>query len=144
MSPAVIGAMIPIVAITFGIGIGCLAIWSEHKRKLELIDRLHRERMLALEKGVEPPALPPGMVSDLAQKSRPPKPVPRYLGPNAMRNGLALFFVGIVMFFAVDRAGGAEGAMFMLVIAVIGLANLIYAGVLWQQEKNEPPPPRPL
>jgi len=144
MSPAVIGAMIPIVAITFGIGIGCLAIWSEHKRKLELIDRLHRERMLALEKGVEPPALPPGMVGDLAQKSRPPKPVPRYLWPRAMRNGLALFFVGIVMFFAVDRAGGAEGAMFMLVIAVIGLANLIYAGVLWQQEKNEPPPPRPL
>lgn len=138
MSPAVIGAMIPIVAITFGIGIGCLAIWAEHKRKLELIDRLHRERMLALEKGVEPPALPPGMVGDLAAKSRP---VSRYLWPKAMRNGLALFFGGIVMYFAVEQAGGHEGAMFMLVLAVIGLANLIYAGVLWQQEKKEPSKP---
>jgi hypothetical protein len=127
--------MIPIVAITLGIAIGALAIWSEHKRKLELIDRLHRERMLALEKGVEPPALPPGMVGDLAAKT---KLVPKYLWPKAMRNGLALFFGGIVMFFAVDRAGGSEGAMFMLVVAVIGLANLIYAAVLWQQEKSEP------
>lgn len=137
MNPAVIGVFIPIVAIVFGIGIGALAIWSEHKRKIELIDRLHRERMLALEKGVEPPALPPGMVGDLAEKSKP-KLVPRYLWPKAMRNGLAMFFVGIVMFFAVNRAGGAEGAMFMLVLAVLGLANLIYAAVLWQQEKTEP------
>jgi hypothetical protein len=136
MSPAVIGAFIPIVAITLGIGIGCLAIWSEHKRKIELIDRLHRERMLALEKGVEPPALPPGMVGDLAAK---PKPVPRYLWPKAMRNGLALLFGGIVMYFGVERAGGSEGSVFMLIPAVLGLANLIYAAVLWQQEKNEPP-----
>jgi hypothetical protein len=137
MNPGVIGAFIPIVAITFGIGIGCLAIWSEHKRKLELIDRLHRERMLALEKGVEPPALPPGMLGDLAEKSKP-KLVPRYLWPKVMRNGLALLFGGVVLYFAVDRAGGAEGAVFMLIPAVIGLANLIYAAVLWQQERNEP------
>jgi hypothetical protein len=135
MNPAVIGAFIPIVAITLGIGIGSLAIWSEHKRKLELIDRLHRERMLALEKGVEPPALPPGMLGDLAHK---PKLVPRYLWPKAMRTGLALLFGGIVLYFAVDRAGGTEGALFMLIPAVVGLANLVYAAVLWHQEKTEP------
>ena len=139
MSPAVIGAFIPIVAITLGIAIGALAIWSEHKRKLELIDRLHRERMLALEKGVEPPALPPGMVGDLAHKQRP-KLVPRYMWPRAMRNGLALLFGGIVMYFGVDHAGGEEGAIFMLIPAVLGLANLVYAGVLWKQEKDDPPP----
>jgi hypothetical protein len=137
MQPAVIGAFIPIVAITLGIGIGCLAIWSEHKRKLELIDRLHRERMLALEKGVEPPALPPAMVGQLASKS---KPASRYLWPQAMRNGLMLMFGGIVLYFGVNNAGGEEGAIFMLVPAVLGLANLIYAAVIWKQEKDEPPP----
>jgi uncharacterized Tic20 family protein len=136
MEPAAIGAFIPIVAITLGIGIGALAIWSDHKRKLELIDRLHRERMLALEKGVDPPALPPGMVSDLAAK---PRLGPKYLWPRAMRNGLMLLFGGIVLYFAVDEAGGREGAMFMLVPAVLGLANLIYAAVVWKQEKDEPP-----
>jgi len=136
MDAGVVGAFIPIVAITLGIGIGALAIWSEHKRKLELIDRIHRERMLALEKGVEPPALPPSMVGDLAAK---PKPVPRYLWPKAMRNGLALLFGGIVLYFALINADGREGATFMLVPAALGLANLIYAAVLWMQEKDEPP-----
>jgi hypothetical protein len=136
MDPAVIGTFIPIVAITLGIGIGALAIWSEHKRKLELIDRIHRERMLALEKGVEPPPLPPGMVGDLAAK---PKLVPRYLWPRAMRNGLMMLFGGIVLYFAVNEAGGREGALFMLVLAVLGLANLIYAATIWKQEKEEPP-----
>ncbi|MDF3020339.1 MAG: hypothetical protein K0Q92_1642 [Steroidobacteraceae bacterium] len=140
MNPAAIGAFIPIVAITLGIGIGCLAIWSDHKRKLELIDRIHRERMLALEKGVDPPALPPGMVGDLAAR---PKPASRYLWPRAMRNGLMLLFSGIVLYFAVDVAGGREGAMFMLVPAVLGLANLIYAAIIWKQEKDEPPPRLP-
>jgi hypothetical protein len=139
MEAAVVGAFIPIVAITLGIGIGALAIWSDHKRKLELIDRIHRERMLALEKGVEPPALPPGMIGDLAAKPAKPRIAPRYLWPGAMRNGLALLFGGIVLYFAVVEAGGQEGAGFMLVPAALGLANLIYAVVLWQQEKNEPP-----
>lgn len=137
MDPAVIGTFIPIVAITLGVGIGALAIWSEHKRKLELIDRVHRERMLALEKGVEAPALPPGMFGDLGSK-----PTPRYLWPRAMRNGLMMLFGGVVLFFAVLKAGGEEGALFMLVLAALGLANLIYAGVVWKQEKDEPPPPR--
>jgi hypothetical protein len=137
MDAGVVGAFIPIVAISLGIGIGALAIWSEHKRKLELIDRIHRERMMALEKGVEPPALPPGMVGDLAAK---PKPVPRYLWPKAVRNGLMLLFGGIVMYFGVIEADGREGAVFMLVPAALGLANLIYAGILWKQEKDDPPP----
>lgn len=141
MNPGVIGAFIPIVAITLGVGIGSLAIWSEHKRKLELIDRLHRERMLALEKGVEPPALPPGMVGDLAAKPSA-KMVPRYLWPRAMRNGLMLLFSGIVLYFAVNEAGGREGALFMLVPAALGLANLVYAAIIWKQEKDEPPPAR--
>jgi hypothetical protein len=134
MNPAVIGVFIPIVAIVFGIGVGALAIWTEHKRKIELMDRLHRERMLALEKGVEPPALPAAMVGQLAAK-----PQSRYLWPRAMRNGLMLLFGGIVLYFAVDNAGGSEGAMFMLIPAVLGLANLIYAGVIWKQEQAEPP-----
>lgn len=136
MDAGVVGAFIPIVAITLGIGIGALAIWSEHKRKLELIDRIHRERMMALEKGVEPPALPAAIFGDLAAK---PKPVARYLWPKAMRNGLMLLFGGIVMYFALIEADGREGAVFMLVPSALGLANLIYAAVLWNQEKNEPP-----
>jgi hypothetical protein len=136
MNPAVIGASIPIVAIVFGIGIGALAMWAEHKRKSQLMDQLHRERIVALEKGVEPPALPPGLVG--FQNSRP-SATPRALWPKAMRNGLMLLFGGIVLYFAIYNAGGEPGAAFALIPAAIGVANLIYAAVLWSQEKDEPP-----
>jgi hypothetical protein len=136
MNPAVIGASIPIVAIVFGIGIGALSVWSEHKRKAQLLEQLHRERMIALEKGVEPPAITPGLVGFLANKA---SPAPKYLWPRAMRTGLALLLVGVVCFFGIIGAGGEEGAIFALVPAAIGIANLVYAAVIWKQEKDEPP-----
>jgi len=130
-----IAVFIPIVAIVMGIGIGMLSIWSEHKRKAQLLEQLHRERMLALEKGVEPPTITPGLVGFLNSKTQPQ---PRYLWPRAMRTGLWFLFGGVVLYFAIDEAGGHEGALFAIVLAAIGFANLIYAAVLWQQEKDAP------
>lgn len=134
MNPAVIGASIPIVAIVFGIGIGMLSIWAEHKRKSQLLEQLHRERMLALEKGVEPPAIAPGLVGFLNNR---PAIAPKYLWPRVMRTGLSLLFVGVVLFYAIDVAGGREGALFALIPAGIGVANLIYAVVLRRQELED-------
>jgi hypothetical protein len=142
MSPGHIGALIPIVAIVFGIGIGALAVWTEHKRKAQLLDQLHRERMLALEKGVEPPAIASGLVGYLDNNNKKKRIEPRYQWPRAMRTGLWFLFGGTVLYFAIEQAGGHEGAMFALVFAAVGLANLIFAAVLWKQEKDEPPPPR--
>ena len=136
MNPGVIGAFIPIVAIVFCVGIGAVAVWSEHKRKSQLMEQLHRERIVALEKGVEPPPLPPGLIGYNAPKPIPP---PRALWPKAMRNGLMLLFGGVVLYYAVYVAGGEPGAAFALIPAAIGVANLVYAAVLWNQEKNEPP-----
>jgi hypothetical protein len=138
MNPALIAVSIPIVAIVFGIGIGALSVWSEHKRKSQLLEQLHKERIISLEKGLPPPDISPGLVGFLNQRPKPAI-VPRYLWPRAMRNGLMLLFGGIVLSIAVENAGGSEGAMFMLVPAVLGLANLIYAAVIWKQEKDEPP-----
>ena len=136
VSIGAIGATIPIVAIIFGTSLGGLAMWSEHKRKSQLIEQVHRERLVALEKGMEPPALPPGLIG--LQHQKPPEP-PRALWPKAMRNGLVLLFGGVVLYYAIFTAGGEEGAGFALIPAAIGVANLIYAAVLWSQEKSEPP-----
>jgi len=138
MEVAIIGVFIPIVAIIFGCCVGAVSIWSEHKRKAQLLDQLHRERMLALEKGVEPPPMTPGLVGFLNEK--PPKaPLPpSALWPKAMRNGLVLLFGGATLYFAIYAAGGEEGAAFALIPAAIGIANLVYAAVLWSQEKEAP------
>jgi hypothetical protein len=139
MDAGTIGVLIPVVAIVFGTSVGAVAIWTEHKRKAQLLEQLHRERMLSLDKGVEPPPVTPGLVGFMNEK--PPKPpVPaRAMWPKAMRNGLMLLFSGAMLYFAIDNAGGEPGAPFALIPAAIGVANLVYAAVLWSQEKNEPP-----
>jgi hypothetical protein len=135
MDPGVIAVSIPIVAIVFGIGIGALSIWTEHKRKGQLLEQLHKERLVALEKGLPPPDISPGLVGFL---NRGPTAAPKYLWPRAMRNGVMLVLIGVVLYFAIDNVADSEGALFALIPAAVGVANLLYAAVLWKQENDEP------
>ena len=130
MEPWMIGVIVPVVGIVMGIGIGMLAIWSEHKRKAQLLEQNHRERMHALEKGIEMPPLPPGLVNmgnGPATSS----------APKALRSGIMMTLIGILLFLAIGVAGGKEGALFGLIPAAIGVANLVYAAVLWKKEEKE-------
>jgi preprotein translocase subunit YajC len=129
MKAEIIGVFIPIVAIVMGIGIAMLAIWSEHKRKAQLLEQNHRERMHALEKGIELPALPPNLVG----ASNGPSTA---TAAKSLRSGIMLTLIGVLLYFAIYTAGGHEGALFGLIPAAIGIANFVYAGILWQQEKR--------
>ena len=62
-------SLIPITAIVMGIGIGMLGLWTDHKRKSQLLEQTHRERMAAIEKGIELPPMPP--ISMARQRPRP-------------------------------------------------------------------------
>ena len=131
MDPGIIAVFIPIVAIIMGIGIGMLAIWSEHKRKAQLLEQNHRERMHAIEKGIELPPLPPnlvGMGNGPATAS----------AAKSLRSGIMLVLIGIVLYFAIGMSGGQEGALFGLIPAAVGIANLVYAAIQWNKEKTEP------
>ena len=129
MDPGVIGVFIPIVAIVMGIGIGMLAVWSEHKRKAQLLEQNHRERMHALEKGIDLPAIPANLVGG----SNGPSTA---TAAKSLRSGIMLTLIGVLLYFAIYTAGGHEGALFGLIPAAIGIANFVYAGILWQQEKR--------
>ena len=48
-----------------------------------------------------------------------------------------LTLIGILLFFAIDVSGGREGALFGLIPAAVGIANLVYAAILWKKEKAE-------
>jgi hypothetical protein len=129
MNPQIIGVFIPIVAIVMGIGIGMLAIWSEHKRKSQLLEQNHRERMHAIEKGIELPALPANLVGG----SNGPSTA---TAAKSLRSGIMLTLISVVLFVAIDEAGGRDGALFGLIPGAIGIANLVYAAILWQKEKR--------
>jgi len=130
MDPGVIGVFIPIVAIVMGIGIGMLTIWAEHKRKAQLLEQNHRERMQAIEKGLELPPLPANLVgtSNGPATSSPEK---------AMRAGIMMTLIGVLLYFAIEKVGAGEAALFGLIPAAIGVANLVYAAVLKQKKSSD-------
>lgn len=128
MSPDVIGTFIPIVAIVMGIGIGMLSIWTDHKRKAQLLEQAHKERVVALEKGLPLPELDPRLVA--IEDSQPPT------SARAYRNGVMLLLIGIILFFALDQLVPERISLFGLIPAAIGVANLLY-GVLLQRKENE-------
>jgi hypothetical protein len=56
---AILGVMIPIVAIVMGLGVGMLKVWTDYRKKRDILQAHHAERMAAIEKGIELPPLPP-------------------------------------------------------------------------------------
>ncbi len=130
MDPGVIGVFIPIVAIVFGVGAGIVAIWSEHKRKAQILEQNHRERMQAIEKGLELPPLPANLVSAGNGPSTAS-------AAKSLRSGIMMVLIGVILYVAIDRVGAGEAALFGLIPAAIGLANLVYAAIQWKKEQAD-------
>jgi len=123
--------LIPISAIVMGIGIGMLGLWTEHKRKSQLLEQLHRERMAAIEKGIELPPMSLDVNANAnTEKSSSPNPA------KVLRGGVFMLSLGIVLFFALQTVGASAAAVFGLVPATLGLANLAYAAVLFSNERK--------
>lgn len=128
MGPEIIGVFIPIVAIVMGIGIAMLSMWTEHKRKAQLLEQYHKERIVALEKGLPLPELDRQLVA--MDENEPPTAAKAY------RNGLMMLLIGIVLFFALDELIGDRLSLFGLIPAAVGIANLVY-GVMLQRKEAE-------
>jgi hypothetical protein len=126
MNPGAIAVSIPVVAIVMGIGIGMLAIWTEHKRKAQLLEQYHKERLLALEKGLPLPELDRRLVA--LDESAPPN------SARAFRNGLMMLLIGVILFFALDELVGERVSLFGLIPAAVGIANLVYGMLLLRKE----------
>jgi len=109
---------IPIVAIVMGIGIGMLAIWTEHKRRVALMELCHKERMAALEKGLEPPPFP----QEQSESVEAPK--------TGLKGGLIWLALGIGLglFLGLQPKPEFHPALSAIPIA-LGLAYLIYYGI---------------
>ena len=128
MGPDVIGVFIPIVAIIMGCSIAIVSIWAEHKRKAQVLEQNHRERMHAIEKGIELPPLPLQLTQE-GNGNGPATSSPA----KSLRAGVMLVLIGGVLYFAIDRIGAEEAALFGLIPAAIGIANLVYAAIQWNK-----------
>src|SRR5262245_21406282 len=111
MNEDLVALLIPIFGIVFGVGVAIVAIVAGHREKLKRAELRHRERMTALEKGIE---LPPDPDLEATGKRT-----------GSLKSGRAGLFLGIVLYFALREVTDGEVAIFGLVPAAIGLANLI-------------------
>jgi len=110
-----LGILVPIFAIVFGIMIPIVWIYQDQRTKQKLIEGRHKERLAALERGVDyqPEPLPLDVLFGRS-KSTNPKSSPTLLW------GLILTFGGVAI--AIGRSDVRDGS----VVVAIGIALLLY------------------
>jgi len=103
--------MIPILGIVLGVAIAIISIVSSHREKLKRTELRHRERLAAIEKGIELPLDPEPDVD--ARKG------------STLKSGLSGIFIGVVLYIALREVADPDIALFGLIPAAFGLASLI-------------------
>jgi len=129
MDDNIVALFIPIVAIFMALLIPIVFAIVDYRRRRDIIEASHKERMAAIDRGMELPPLPESFYQSI-------KPARRssYLLP-----GLIWLFVGIGLFIALGAVGGDDVRMFGLIPVGVGLAFLIYH--LVEGRKRVPAPP---
>jgi hypothetical protein len=112
--------IIPTVAIVMGVGIGMLAIWLDFRKKREIFELHHKERMLAIERGMEVPPLPQALFDD---SRRPPRVTE---AGDYLRRGLLWLLVGIAVVIGLVLNLSLANAAWGLIPIAVGLAYLIF------------------
>ncbi len=116
MDEDVVAVFIPIVAIIMSLSIPIVYAIVDYRRRRDIIEAHHKERLAAIERGMDLPPLPESFYQSM-------KPARRasYLLP-----GLVWLFIGIGVYLALDAVANGDVARFGLIPAGVGLALLIY------------------
>ncbi len=113
---AILGVLIPIIAIVMGLGMGMLVLWLDFRKKREMFQLHHAERMAAIDKGIELPPLPPAFFGDFKRRDR---------GPTFyFRRGIMWLLVGGAMTIAMRSTEHATFGWGLVPVAV-GIAYLL-------------------
>ena len=130
-----IAVLIPIVAIIFGVAVAIVAIQAAHRQRMQRADLRHRERIAAIEKGLELPVDPPEI--DTAPPRR----------PRHLLVALVLMFVGAALTVALYQTNAEHFPyLYGLIPVAAGVAYLIYYLIEGRHEvpsQNGTPPELP-
>jgi hypothetical protein len=134
-----IGELIPIIAIILGIGMVIVAIVTKHWRDMHRLELQHRERMAAIEKGLELPPEGPATTATIIRGSSYRAGETRYL----LRG---LVWLGIGLAIALTDTGVSDKMHgYGWIAAAVGVAYLVYYAIEGRKEESppsrEPPPP---
>ena len=115
MSQQMMGILIPLTAIFMGLLIPIVFAILEYRRRRDIVEAHHKERMAAIERGMELPPLPEAFFDPFRNRR-----------PRHLLVGMIWFLVGITLFAALRAVAGESVMYFGLIPAAIGLAYLIY------------------
>jgi Domain of unknown function (DUF6249) len=121
-------ALIPIAAITMGLGTAMLWTWLDYRKKRDFFQLHHAERMAAIEKGIDLPPLPPEFFADYQRRRRAPE--------DSLRHGLVWLLVGIAVTVALSLTYRGQWGWGLVPLAV-GIANLLF---YWISQRAGTPP----
>ena len=133
MTAHVLGVLIPIIAIVLGIGLVMLMIYLDYRKRREMFQLYHAERMAAIEKGIELPPLPDEFFQ--GPRGREPLPV------RNRRIGLILLLFGIALTLALWGSAGADASWWGLLPVALGLAYLVAAFLEAREQRHRPATP---
>jgi hypothetical protein len=116
----IIPFFVPIIAIVLGIAIGMLALILDHRKKTRMFELHHKERLVAIERGMEVPPLPPEFfVNPRRDEGAGPR-------ANSLRWGLIWLLLGAALGVAMGLNDGIEQASWALLPTAVGLAQIIF------------------
>jgi hypothetical protein len=137
MNPQIVGVFIPIVAIVLGVSVAIVSIVTAHRQRMQRADFRHRERLAAIDKGLELPPDPPDFDTNGALRR------PRFL-----LRGLVLVFVGITLTLALLQLPEAVPYLFGMIPTAVGVGYVLYYVIEGRREsslqaKGSPPDASP-
>lgn len=124
--------LIPLAAITLGIGMIVVSIVVKHRRQMRELDNRHRERMAAIEKGLD---LPPDPVVEQVAAVQRLNVSRQRSGSRYLLRGLVWFGIGLALIASNDLLGDRT---YGWVAAAVGAAYLIYYAL--EGRRQDPPP----
>jgi hypothetical protein len=127
--------LVPLVSVILGIGMIIVSIVTKHWREMQELDNRHRERMAAIDKGLD---LPPDPVVVEQQVAAARKVSGRGSGSRYLLRGLVWLGVGLAIALSDSFLGdGFRG--YGWIAAAVGVAYLIYYAL--EGRREAPPPP---
>jgi Domain of unknown function (DUF6249) len=128
MSEDAIAVFIPIVAIVMSLSIPIVFAIVDYRRRRDIVEAHHKERMAAIERGMELPPLPESFFRSFNYDRK----------PRHLLTGMIWTFVGVGLFVALREVAGRDVAWFALMPIGVGLALLIYYFVEGRKQAMQP------
>jgi hypothetical protein len=127
MNEDVVAVFIPIIAIFMSLLIPIVYAITDYRRRRDIVEAHHKERMAAIDRGMEIPPLPEEFFKPLEKNNR----------PRHLLTGMIWLFVGIGVGLFLYAVAGHDVAAIGLIPGGVGLAFLIYYFIEGRNELAE-------